>query len=753
MQEQQAEHISKALPSYQEELLAALEAVTDPAITNLALDDLSRVVLDRIYTVTKADNLAILLLNEERTLLLPHAIRGIEEAVINDVRVPFGQGFAGRIAALAVPLVLYDPSPDEVITPVLREHLHTLLGVPLIVQKHVIGVVHIGLKRRYLFTDHDIALFVRVANCLAQATEQALLREAEQQAHNEAIKRARELETIFEALTDGVIVYDQQGLILHSNSTAHQILGLESHPAGLSRRSLTERLAVYQPRDGYGHPFTPETLPVNRLLHGERLTGSKAVDMLLSTLDGREALLTINGAPLFDEQEHIRGAVCILHDVTEQKHMQRRLQILDACIAVVETLVQYTAPEGHLEKAKSTGITATQRIGQTILALAQPLLGYSHALILEIQSDTQSLSPLEVTGFSPYQKQLLRTLLAGAHLSTLITDPDTIALLERQELAPFDITQSSLLRLLFPVQCVPNCLFVPIYVASRLTGLLGVAFADRAYKMSTEDRVLLTAIGKLCALALQHEQQAIERNRLREASDLLNEQLECVNALQSTFISVVGHEFRTALTGIEGFSELLADEEFTSEEVKDFANDISKEALRLHRMITDLLDLEQMKKGKMQLHLEHVDINTLVTEAVKRIRLTKPDYHFQLHLDTRCPHLQGDYDKLTQMISNLLSNAVKYSPAGGDIVISSTVEGTHVHLRIQDHGIGIPPERVKDIFTPYQRIASQYTRYISGTGLGLGIVKQIVELHQGNIWVESMLGQGSLFHVTLPLEP
>ncbi len=453
--------------------------------------------------------------------------------------------------------------------------------------------------------------------------------------------------------------------------------------------------------------------------------------------------------PFHSILKKIGGAICILRDVTEQRLMRRRLQILDALIEIVETLVQYAGPLGIVDIPGENMVTSMQRLGQTILALAQPLLGYSHALIFEIQVDSHLLSLLGIIGFSTQGEDLLR---AHPHLHALIPDPATIALLQRQELIPFDIAQSSLFRELFPDGSVPNCLFVPIYVASCLAGLFCVAFADHTSIVSTEDKALLIAISKLCALALQYEQQTNERNRLGEARDLLNEQLEHVNELQSTFISVVGHEFRTALTGIEGFSSLLIEEDFTSEETREFACDINKDAIRLHHMITDLLDLEQMKKGKMQLHVERVDINAIMLESVKRIRLTKPDYPLHMYLDPQHPCLQGDPDKLNQVISNLLSNAVKYSPDRGEIVVRSVIEGNYLHVSVQDHGIGIPPERLKDIFTPYQRIASQSTCYIQGTGLGLGIVKQIVELHQGEIWVESVLGQGSLFHVTLPLE-
>ncbi|MBV9713342.1 MAG: hypothetical protein JO011_20765 [Ktedonobacteraceae bacterium] len=114
------------------------------------------------------------------------------------------------------------------------------------------------------------------------------------------------------------------------------------------------------------------------------------------------------------------------------------------------------------------------------------------------------------------------------------------------------------------------------------------------------------------------------------------------------------------------------------------------------------------------------------------------------------PPIKGDRDKLTQVITNLVNNAIKYSPEGGTILVGSRRESNAVHLFVQDHGIGIPPEKLEQIFERYARVESGATRYIGGTGLGLPIVRQIVEMHHGTVWAESIMGEGSTFHVVLP---
>jgi len=184
--------------------------------------------------------------------------------------------------------------------------------------------------------------------------------------------------------------------------------------------------------------------------------------------------------------------------------------------------------------------------------------------------------------------------------------------------------------------------------------------------------------------------------------------------------------------------------------MREYAGDINKDAHRLNRMITEMLDLDKMESGRMEIHREPVDLNAIVTEAADRVRPNAPNHPLALRLDPMVGAVSGDRDKLTQVMTNLLSNAVKYSPDGGDIVVSTRVEGSSVHIVVRDHGMGIPKAALETIFERYGRVESLATRNIQGTGLGLPIVRQIVQLHGGAVWVESAVGEGSVFHVTLP---
>lgn len=226
--------------------------------------------------------------------------------------------------------------------------------------------------------------------------------------------------------------------------------------------------------------------------------------------------------------------------------------------------------------------------------------------------------------------------------------------------------------------------------------------------------------------------------------------LERLNQLKSEFVALVSHEFRTALVGIQGFSEMIRDAEISIAEAKGFAADINKDAERLNRMINDMLDLDRIEAGRLTLHAEPAHINLLLQEAVARARASSAKHVIVCDFDTREPVAQCDPDRIAQIITNLLSNAIKYSPEGGEIAVTSRARDGHVDVSVSDHGIGIAPEFAKRIFNRYERY-EKTSGQIIGTGLGLAITRQIVELHGGKIWVNSEQGKGSDFHFTLPL--
>jgi signal transduction histidine kinase len=227
--------------------------------------------------------------------------------------------------------------------------------------------------------------------------------------------------------------------------------------------------------------------------------------------------------------------------------------------------------------------------------------------------------------------------------------------------------------------------------------------------------------------------------------------IERLNQLKSEFITLVSHEFRTGLVGIQGFSEMIRDsDDLAREDIKAFAADINKDAQRLNRMINDMLDLDRIEAGRLTLRMEPVDINVVLQDAVERARASSERHVIDVKLDPTHPVTQCDADRVAQIVANLLTNAVKYSPEGGEILVSSEAGEEFVEVSVRDHGVGIAPEFAKRLFSRYERYEKTSGKII-GTGLGLAIARQIVEMHGGRIWVDTTIGNGSDFRFTLPM--
>jgi PAS domain S-box-containing protein len=224
-----------------------------------------------------------------------------------------------------------------------------------------------------------------------------------------------------------------------------------------------------------------------------------------------------------------------------------------------------------------------------------------------------------------------------------------------------------------------------------------------------------------------------------------------IDRMKTDFLNMVSHELRTPLTPIQAYSELIMMRNLDTEKIKSYAGIINKETLRLGGLIGDLLDQSRIDAGKgLSLSPEEVDFKELLNTVYNTFKSASAKHRLSLTAPEKAEKITIDRNKIIQVITNLLSNAVKYSPDGGDIHITMEDRDSRYYISVSDEGLGMPRDALPIIFEKFYRVDSPAVKKIGGTGIGLSIVKYIVELHNGGITVESEEGKGSKFTFFIP---
>jgi PAS domain S-box-containing protein len=219
------------------------------------------------------------------------------------------------------------------------------------------------------------------------------------------------------------------------------------------------------------------------------------------------------------------------------------------------------------------------------------------------------------------------------------------------------------------------------------------------------------------------------------------------NEKKDEFISIASHELKTPLTSIKAYVQLL--EKFTKEdETKIYASKASSHIEKLSALVTDLLDVSKIQAGKLDIKLSEFNLHDLIAETIESLKISGYKHKINQIGDASF-RLKADKRRIEQVLQNFLSNAIKYSPDSDQVLLKVDCEGNQLKISVTDFGIGIPSDRLEQVFDRFYRVSTK--RQFKGLGLGLYISKEIINLHKGKIWVESNEGQGSTFHFTIPV--
>jgi len=256
---------------------------------------------------------------------------------------------------------------------------------------------------------------------------------------------------------------------------------------------------------------------------------------------------------------------------------------------------------------------------------------------------------------------------------------------------------------------------------------------------------------------LEHTNRELEQRVIERTADLQKalSKLTELNQLKSNFISNISHELRTPLTHIKGYLDILADYSLgpLTNSQENAINVLLRSEERLEQLIDDLIQFSLAVKGELNLSLDALEIRQLVEAYLPQIlkKAQVKDIELELLLPPDLPKIFADGDKMQWVFNQLLDNSIKFTPAGGSVELSAKQERDLVEFTISDSGIGIPKERITEIFQPFHQLDGSVTRKYPGTGLGLAMVHRILEAHGVIMEVDSSPGDGTRFTFSLPV--
>ncbi|HBY98254.1 MAG TPA: hypothetical protein DEP84_30640 [Chloroflexi bacterium] len=291
---------------------------------------------------------------------------------------------------------------------------------------------------------------------------------------------------------------------------------------------------------------------------------------------------------------------------------------------------------------------------------------------------------------------------------------------------------------------------LPLIVQDRMIGVLLLGKPSGAPPFSQSDTELLSVLAGQAAVAIENA------TLFRKIQDAYRE-LEKTDHLKSEFINVAAHELRTPLALILGYAGLL--EESVEGEAREYLQAILQSGTRLRTIVDDMVNLRSLELKQVRLTRQPISLEEVIAAAVDAFQPLAASKRIRLYCDVpaELAQIEADPQKLELILGNLLSNAIKFTPPGGEVAVivrsSAERECDDVVVRVRDSGPGIPLPAREQIFARFYQVEESLTRAHNGIGLGLAIVRGMVELHGGRVWVESEVEQGSTFAFTIPRSP
>ena len=654
--------------------------------------------------------------SDERQVFL--GATGLPEPLATQRETPLSHSFCQYVVSTAAPLIVTDVREH----PLVHDNLAipdmgviAYAGIPLRTKSgHVLGSFCAIDTRPHAWTPDEIELLSDFAGAALAEIE---LRAA---AHETEVAR-REWQTLLDSSGESVYGMDHLGNCTYVNEAAIAFFG---YSAG---ECLGQDMhALIHSRYEDGRPYPVEECPIYRALH----TGESArqVEEVFWHKDGQALPALYSASPLI-EQGIVRAVVVTIVDIGERKRLEEWQRFLAEASARLSLSLDSATTLREI-----TALLVPRIADWCVIDTVSEDGQFTRAAFAHADLRREPLLDEMTTRYPPTAAESSPRLAAvrsgRSSLHTTIAPVDLVA----------PIHDAEHLRLMEAIGTT-SALLVPLQAHGHTFGVLSlVRGASPPYTQEecarVEDFALRCAVAFDNARLYQQAQEAVQ--------------------LRDQFVAIASHELRTPVTSIRGYAQLIerqaARGNLDAARVTRQTAQIVTQATRLTTLIGDLLDASRIQQGRLDLQLARCDLAALAREVFSAFK-TAPertaDHTLILDADEVVVG-RWDRGRLDQVLTNLLSNALKYSPEGGEVRLHVGKSGEQARVTVSDQGIGIPPEEQRTLFQPFSRGGAAHGR-ISGTGLGLYIVRQIVEGHGGTVTITSARQRGSTFTITLPL--
>ena len=529
-------------------------------------------------------------------------------------------------------------------------------------------------------------------------------KEAELQAL-EAAERKSRLAAIVDSSDDVIISKDLNGIISTWNPAAQRMFGYTPEEA------IGQHISLVIPKDR----LNEEELIISSIRRGEKVYH---FDTVRQSKDGMARNLSITVSPITDAVGKVIGASKIARDISDQlaakQATARYTERLEA-INLVINAISREVDTNHI----------LQRVAQLTIHLLGAEIGVflaenkEHSTLLDYVAPITAIPSQDISEVAATFDVLVKDWHGGqiARWNNVI-DYKIYYQLEGQTFV------------------IASLLAVPV-VSSKDELIGNLYFAHRHLEYFTkEHEELLQSIAGHLSIGIDKA--------------MLYEEVIELNRKKDEFISLASHELKTPLSGINGYVQILS-RMINDDLPGKYLNKTSQQVKKLTSLVNDLLDVSKIEAGKLKFETTSLDISLLISVTLEMFGEINQGYSIKFVNNCDGCMVKGDAQRIEQVLNNLLSNAVKYAPGSNRIEVQLESDGNFAIVGVRDFGIGIPKEKMEQLFSRFYRI-DEHTANISGLGIGLYLSKEIINRHQGTIWVDSTFGSGSVFWFTIPLE-